>query len=130
MKYTCLKAATFNGTKFHPGDVVEAEMIHPGRAKAMQDMGIIAEAREPEKGTICLPITAEGGTVEIDASVEAVIQAVCILQQRAEEAVETIATVEDQNTLVLVNACDSRKTVKNAAKERGIFLEDHTEEVG
>ena len=124
MKYTCLKMATFGGVKYRPGDVVEAEMIQPGRARAMQDMGIIAECREPEVGKIealTLPITAEGGVVELDATPDAVVQAVCILQQRAEEAVATIAEVEDQSVLILVNACDSRKT---AAKERGVFLED------
>ena len=42
----------------------------------------------------------------------------------AEEAVATIAEVEDQSVLILVNACDSRKSVKTAAKERGVFLED------
>lgn len=52
MKYTCLKMATFGGVKYRPGDVVEAEMIQPGRARAMQDMGIIAECREPEVGKI------------------------------------------------------------------------------
>ena len=36
----------------------------------------------------------------------------------------TIAEVEDQSVLILVNACDSRKSVKTAAKERGVFLED------
>ena len=125
MKYTCLKMATFGGVKYRPGDVVEAEMIQPGRA--MQDMGIIAECREPEVGKIealTLPITAEGGVVELDATPDAVVQAVCILQQRAEEAVATIAEVEDQSVLILVNACDSRKSVKAAAKERGVFLED------
>ena len=62
--------------------------------------------------------------VELDATPDAVVQAVCILQQRAEEAVATIAEVEDQSVLILVNACDSRKSVKTAAKERGVFLED------
>ena len=62
--------------------------------------------------------------VELDATPDAVVQAVCILQQRAEEAVTTIAEVEDQSVLILVNACDSRKSVKAAAKERGVFLED------
>ena len=47
-----------------------------------------------------------------------------ILQQRAEDAVATISEVEDQSVLILVNACDSRKSVKAAAKERGVFLED------
>lgn len=131
MKYTCLKMATFGGVKYRPGDVVEAEMIQPGRARAMQDMGIIAECQELEVGKIealTLPITAEGGVVELDATPDAVVQAVCILQQRAEEAVAAIAEVEDQSVLILVNACDSRKSVKAAAKERGVFLlEDEAE---
>lgn len=122
MKYTCLKMATFGGVKYRPGDVVEAEMIQPGRARAMQDMGIIAECQEVE--ALTLPITAEGGVVELDATPDAVVQAVCILQQRAEDAVATISEVEDQSVLILVNACDSRKSVKAAAKERGVFLED------
>ena len=119
MGYTCLKMATFGGVKYRPGDVVEAEMIQPGSARAMQDMGIIAEFQDLEVGKIealTLPITAEGGVVELDATPDAVVQAVCILQQRAE--------VEDQSVLILVNACDSRKSVKTAAKERGVFLED------
>lgn len=114
MKYTCLKMATFGGVKYRPGDVVEAEMIQPGRARAMQDMGIIAECQELEVGKVealSLPITAEGGVVELDATPDAVVQAVCILQQRAEDAVATISEVEDQSVLILVNACDSRKSV-------------------
>ena len=90
-------------------------------------MGIIAEFQDLEVGeieTLTLPITAEGGVVELDATPDAVVQAVCILQQRAEEAAATIAEVEDQSVLILVNACDSRKSVKTAAKERGVFLED------
>lgn len=112
MKYTCLKMATFGGVKYRPGDVVEAEMIQPGRARAMQDMGIIAECQELEVGKVealTLPITAEGGVVELDAT---------------PDAVATISEVEDQSVLILVNACDSRKSVKAAAKERGVFLED------
>lgn len=112
MKYTCLKMATFGGVKYRPGDVVEAEMIQPGRARAMQDMGIIAECQELEVGKVealPLPITAEGGVVELDAT---------------PDAVATISEVEDQSVLILVNACDSRKSVKAAAKERGVFLED------
>ena len=96
MGYTCLKMATFGGVKYRPGDVVEAEMIQPGSARAMQDMGIIAEFQDLEVGKIealTLPITAEGGVVELDATPDAVVQAVCILQQRAEEAVATRASL-------------------------------------
>ena len=50
MGYTCLKMATFGGVKYRPGDVVEAEMIQPGSARAMQDMGIIAEFQDLEVG--------------------------------------------------------------------------------
>lgn len=68
MGYTCLKMATFGGVKYRPGDVVEAEMIQPGSARAMQDMGIIAEFQDLEVGkieTLTLPITAEGGVVNL-----------------------------------------------------------------
>lgn len=90
-------------------------------------MGIIAEFQDLEVGKIETrpsPLLRRGGVVELDATPDAVVQAVCILQQRAEEAVTTIAEVEDQSVLILVNACDSRKSVKAAAKERGVFLED------
>ena len=53
MKYTCLKMATFGGVKYRPGDVVEAEMIQPGRARAMQDMGISARSSKWAKLKRC-----------------------------------------------------------------------------
>ena len=93
MGYTCLKMATFGGVKYRPGDVVEAEMIQPGSARAMQDMGIIAEFQDLEVGkieTLTLPITAEGGVVELEATPDAVVQAVCILQQRAEISIHAL----------------------------------------
>lgn len=78
MGYTCLKMATFGGVKYRPGDVVEAEMIQPGSARAMQDMGIIAEFQDLEVGkieTLTLPITAEGGVFLEDEAAKAVQEA-------------------------------------------------------
>lgn len=41
-----------------------------------------------------------------------------ILQMTAEESIKAIADVKEENILVLLYAADSRKTVKNAAKEQ------------
>ncbi len=68
--------------------------------------------------TLTLPITAEGGVVELKRHPGRRSPG-CVhfaAGAGAEEAVATIAEVEDQSVLILVNACDSRKSVKTGCK--------------
>ena len=64
---------------------------------------------------------------------ESLQQVFDVLQGNVTTAETTINVMTDPDALILIDVCDSRKSVKAAVKERGLLLaEDHatTEEVG
>lgn len=132
--YTCTKPATFAGVKYKPGDTVPVEAIPADRVGAVIRLGLIAEQREPAAmqqppapvppAAISLPISMEGGSVEqLEATPETIIEAVTVLQMTADAAMERIKTITDATALIVIDACDSRKTVKKAAADRAAELD-------
>lgn len=59
-----------------------------------------------------------GQVMVIPASPEEIQEFFSIAQLNAEEGAKAIAEVKSENVLILLHAADSRKTIKNAAKER------------
>ncbi|MDE6905556.1 MAG: hypothetical protein K2P76_11620 [Lachnospiraceae bacterium] len=59
-----------------------------------------------------------GQVTVIPASPEEIQEFFSIAQLNAEEGAKAIADVKSENVLILLHAADSRKTIKNAAKER------------
>lgn len=59
-----------------------------------------------------------GQVLVIPASPEELQEFFSIAQLNAEEGAKAIAEVKSENVLILLHAADSRKTIKNAAKER------------
>lgn len=59
-----------------------------------------------------------GQFMAIPANAEEIRQVFDILQMNADEGARAIADVKSENVLILIHAADSRKTVKNAAKEQ------------
>ncbi len=135
--YTCTKPATFAGVKYKPGDTVPAEAIPADRVGAVIRLGLIAEtqpvavgqqpttpAEPPIPAPFTVPIMLEDGTAnDMEVTPEAVAQAVATLQLSAEDAADRIKTITDGMALILIDACDSRKTVKKAAAARAAALE-------
>ncbi len=132
--YTCTKPATFAGVKYKPGDTVPAEAIPADRVGAVIRLGLIAEQPEPAApaqppapvppAAISIPISMEGGSVEqLEATPENIIEAVTVLQMTADAAVERIKSTTDATALIVIDACDSRKTVKKAAADRAAELD-------
>lgn len=129
--YTCTKPATFAGVRYLPGDTVPAEAIPADRVGAVIRLGLIAEAQPEPPAAVpapfTVPVTLEDGTVyDVEVTPETVVEAVTILQMTAEGAMGRIKTVTDNTALILVDACDSRKTVKKAAAARAAELEGST----
>lgn len=131
--FVCVKPATFAGVKYFPGDSVPEEAIAPGRINAVISMGLIAEApadvdggedQNSDPAVIAVPVKMSDGSFEdIEATEAQIAEAVTVLQLPVDDAVPRIAEIGDAVTLILINAWDSRKTVKNAtaakAKEEG-----------
>ncbi|MBQ2634056.1 MAG: hypothetical protein IJF88_05720 [Oscillospiraceae bacterium] len=128
--YTCLKPARFAGVDYVPGDIVPTEAIPSNRVGSVIRLGIIAETQQAgfqantqAPAAFGIPITIDGNTEELQVTPETVIEAVTVLQMTAEEAAKRIATTTDATALIVIDACDSRKTVKKAAAERAQTLE-------
>lgn len=131
--YTCIKPANFAGVKYMPGDIVPAEDIPADRVGAVIRLGLIAEAQPAQEvqpaapAPFTVPVTLEDGTVcDVEVTPETVVEAVTVLQMTAEDAMHRIKTVTDDTALILIDACESRKTVKKAAAARAAELEGGT----
>lgn len=133
--YTCIKPATFAGVKYLPGDTVPAEAIPADRVGAVIRLGLIAETQTaaqneqtqpstPAEIVFTIPIkTGDGTTENMEVKPETVVEAVSVLQMTADDATKHIAGMTDATALIVIDACDSRKTVNKAAAERAAALE-------
>lgn len=67
-----------------------------------------------EQRDIVIPITAKGGILELVMTPEDIIKAVATMQLNAEEAAKAVGEIEKEETLILIDTLDTRKTVKTA----------------
>lgn len=105
--------------------VAETEKSNEGKIAELQEY--MAELQETDpgayEGTVQISVkgTSSGENEQItavSAKPEEIQQVFSILQMNAEEGAKVIAGVTNENVLILLHAADSRKTVKNAAKEQ------------
>lgn len=68
-----------------------------------------------EPGPITIPLTVDGGVYEVVATPEDIITTAGILQLTVEEAKPAIEGIDSEEALILINALDSRKGIKEAA---------------
>lgn len=75
-------------------------------------------------GTFMVPVKTEDSGdgnaqyISLPMTPEGVVQAVSVMQSKANEGVEMVSSITDENVLILIHALDSRVTVKNAAKKQ------------
>jgi len=141
MKLIAKKPCSFGGLQFYIGDEIPVELV--ADARQQEQMGVItimddtngALGREP--GTLFTLEQAEkesaegivinlrgwdysetGKVGDVTATPEQIQHTFGILQCTAEDGTKYIADITDETVLLLIHAADSRKTVKNAAKEQ------------
>lgn len=111
--------------------LAEAEKGNEERIAELQ--GYVAELQEIEpgayEGTVQISVkSASDGENEqitaIPAKPEEIQQVFSILQMNVEEGIRVITDVTSETVLILLHAADSRKTIKNAVKDRAdkLFL--------
>lgn len=102
--------------------VAEAEKKKADQLAELQEYVAELEETEPDAYDGMVQIAVKGASDEqctaIPARSEEIQQVFSIMQLSAEEGVRAIADVTSENVLILLHAADSRKTVKNAAKEQ------------
>lgn len=113
--------------------VAEAEKSNEEKLTELQ--GYVKELQEAEPEVyekmvqISVKSKSDGENEQvtaISASLEEIQQVFSVLQMNAEEGAKAIAGIVSENVLILLHAADSRKTIKNAAKEQADKL-FHTE---
>lgn len=141
--YIALKPITLSGVDYAAGDSIPADAVLPSRVPALIRTKSIArinehpaEAQETPQndandfGGVNLPIQTENGVLELPASGEDIVKAVELLQMNADDAIQAIKEIESDSVLIIMDACDSRKTVKAAAKARAKELNEETDPEG
>lgn len=140
--YIALKAITLNGTEYAAGDHIPADAVLPSRVTALVRTGTIAtinadtpavgaespEIRTNEVEGVDLPIKTEDGVLTLTASREDIVKVIEVLQMNADDAAAEAATIESDTALIIIDACDSRKTVQKAVKARAEELRDGSED--
>jgi hypothetical protein len=101
------------------------------KVEAFEKSAAIASNSPPERAkepkSIVIPITAKGGVLELEMAPEDIINAVATMQLNAEEAAKAVGKIEKEETLILIDALDTRKTVKTAIVEKIKEMESETE---
>ncbi len=137
--YIALKATTLNGVDYAAGATIPADAVLPSRVPALIRTKTIAKAGDVSEGTVKgtetpqihakevegvnLPIKTEEGVLTLCASREDIVKAVETMQMKAEDAIEAIKAIESEDALIIIDACDSRATVKKAVKARAEALQ-------
>lgn len=78
------------------------------------------EANPDGQGAICIQVrgAADGQPAWIPVTADEIQQVFSVMQLGADESARAISAIESENVLILLHAADSRKMVKNAAKDR------------
>lgn len=140
--YIALKAITLNGTEYAAGDYIPADAVLPSRVSTLMRTGTITttnaenpavgaetpEIRTNEVEGVDLPIKTEDGVLTLTASCEDIVKAIEVLQMNADDAAAAAATIESDTALIIIDACDSRKTVQKAVKARAEELRNGSED--
>lgn len=137
MKLIAKKPCSFNGQTFYIGDEIPPEfVINP---KAQENLGTIAivsvsdasRTNLAEDGQVefGVPIKQKDGTMTLYLNEEQICRAVEVMQMTASEAKEAIKGIAEEKILILLNACDSRKTIKEATEDAASELNSEEREV-
>lgn len=129
MAYVAIKPCKFAGQAFLIGDTVPDEVIHPGNAKNLVKMGLIAPTGETatapakvkeviKKEPVVITIHTDDGDLKVEPTANGLQGIFDVLTGTAAKAESTIKQMTDPESLLLLHVSDSRKSVKNLAEER------------
>lgn len=140
--YIALKAVTFGGVAYPEGATIPADVVLPARVPALLRTKMIAKLSDngehhavstetPQNATkdvggVSLPIKTKDGVLELVANREDIVKAIETLQMNADAAAQAVAEISSEDALIIIDACDSRKTVKTAVKNRVDALNANT----
>lgn len=128
MRLIAKKPCSFGGRTFYIGEEIPTEFVLNPKAQeklgviaivacggevGMKQEDMVAQVGEVEFG---VPIRQKNGNMTLYLSEEQICSAVEIMQMSPAEAKEAIKGIASENILILLNACDSRKAIKEATE--------------
>ena len=128
--YICLKPLTLSGVEYLPGNHIPADAVLSSRVRALMTQGYIASqdtaavsaeadaktAPEPVFMIPVSPVSTDGEHLDGIPATEGSVAAMALtLMLTAEDATRAIRDMDDETALRLIQALDSRKSVKSAA---------------
>ena len=139
--YICKKPIMLSGISFSSGEIIPEGLVLPQRVLALARSNYIVEMEggllqeeavtpilpfQGENGDtlITIPISTKNGILEVTTSSQVVTTVFTIMQKKVEDAEKDIAELDDEDTLIILNAVDSRKGIKKAAEERNAQLNE------
>lgn len=133
MAYIAVKPCRFAGQNFKVGERVPAAALQPGAAHNLVKMGIIArEEDDTEAGAetvtvegptpITLTISVGQEEVSLEPSLAGLQSVVDVLMATVQEAEPIVEAMTDDDALILLDAVDSRKSIKDLAEARATAL--------
>lgn len=142
MKLVANKPCSLNGKKYFIGEEVPVEeVVDYASLVKMGLLSVIHDAIPANDLEECvamvgevsfsIPIFKGDETIDLDVTEPQIQDAVKTMQMNADTAIAHIrGDVEDNTTLIVINALDSRKTVKEAAESKAKALIEQEESTG
>ena len=142
MKLVSNKPCNLNGKKYFIGEKVPVEeVVDYANLVKMGLLSVIHDAVPADNLEECvamvgevsfsIPIVKGDETIDLDVTEPQIQDAVKTMQMNADTAIAHIrGDVEDNTTLIVINALDSRKTVKEAAELKAKALIEQEESTG
>lgn len=142
MKLVANKPCNLNGKKYFIGEEVPVEEVVD--CASLVKMGLLSVIHDavPEDNleecvamvgevSFSIPIVKGNETIDLDVTEPQMQDAVKTMQMNADVAVAHIrGDIEDDTTLIIINALDSRTTVKKAAESKAKNLIEQEESKG
>ena len=142
MKLVANKPCTLSGKRYFIGEEIPAEAVTD--PVALEKMGVLTVIRDGIPVETLEECVASVGEVffkieivkgdkgfDLDVTEPQLQEAVKTMQMNADAAIAHIrGDVEDNITLIVINALDSRKTVKEAAESKAKALIEQEESTG
>lgn len=136
MAYVALKPCRLSGQSFKIGEIVPAENVLPGAAKNLVKMGIITEDGDNATAVMPQPVTMKAskntsvvihtkeGDMPLEVTAEGLQAVVDVLTSKVGEAETIINGMTDDDALILLSCCDSRKSIQELTATRAKALNE------
>ena len=126
------KPCSFGGKRFFIGDTIPDELVDC--PKLQEDRGVLSivgasnaeNVQNPSEDNVLMTVRLEGknGFEAVSVRVESVSEVIRLLQLASDEVTGVLSGTDDGDLLTIMDACDSRKAVRTAARARLAALKE------